>query len=84
MLDTYMHLFSYKILNNIFYFNKKQFSIFWGESTTYLWQFCIFPEENAKHVFSVCHHTEVLKNQLKIYFDDCLYIPDLSLQTVIS
>ena len=59
MLDTHTHLFQNKIWNNILYIKKSEF-FYLGESTTYLYSFCKFPEENANYVFSVCHHAKVL------------------------
>ena len=48
-LDSDMHFFQYKILNNIFFPHKKLFLL--GKSTTFLCSFFEATEEAAKHAF---------------------------------
>lgn len=40
-------------------------------------------EATTKHIFSVCHHIKALQNQLKMYFNDFIFMPDLTTQIAI-
>ena len=74
-INAYLRSFQYKILNNIFYLNKKLH--------TFGLSFWKMEEETISHLFYYCIHIQDIWNQVQIYFTDCFDFSQLTPQTAI-
>ena len=77
-LDSYSRSFQYKILNNVFYLNKKLFK-FW-KSTSPLCPFCKLSDETVLHLFYECNIILNLWNELVLFFENEFTLFDLTPQ----
>ena len=76
--NTYLTLFQYKILNNIFYLNEKLFVF--GISTTSSCSFCNSFSENITHLFCDCTITQCLWKKLHLKLKDNITLFPLTQQ----
>ena len=79
--NTYLRLFQYKILNNIFYLNEKPFvfKLF----TKSFCSFCNSFGENITHLFCDCTITQCLWKKLQLKLKDNITLLPLTQQAVI-
>ena len=79
--NTYMRSFQYKLLNNVFFLNKK-LHIF-GIKSSPLCSFCNLCDEKPVHIFYECDSIKCLWSDLGHYFQNSLVLPILKPQTAI-
>ena len=79
--NTYMRSFTYKILSNILYLNKK-LHIF-GIKSFSLCSFCNLYDETPFHIFYECDRVKFLWSELVQCFQNTLILPTLTPQTAI-
>ena len=79
-IDSYSHCFQYKIINNVFFLNKKLFC-FNITSSPYC-SFCRKNKETTIHIFCECEKTRFLWSELRLYFPQ-LFLPELLQQTAL-
>ena len=77
-VNTYLHYFQYKILNNILFLNKKLFVF--RKKNTPLCSFCNSEEETPLHIFSECTYVIYLWQQLATFFENNLILQALAPQ----
>ena len=77
--DPYSRYFQYKILNNILYLNQKLF--LFGITQTKECSFCTNNEETIYHIFSECHVSKNLWEEVKLFFNPSISIPLLTTQS---
>ena len=79
--NGYLRCFNYKIINNVLYLNKKllQFS----KTQSPLCSFCHTEAETTLHIFHKCSATNILWNQLLLFYGTDLDFPDLTLQAAL-
>ena len=77
-LGSYCRSFQYKILNNVFYLNKKFFT-FW-KSTWPLCPFCKLSDKTVLHLFYECNIVQNLWSELDLFFENDFTLFDLTLQ----
>ena len=77
-LESYSCFFQYKILNNVFYLNKKLFT-FW-KWTSLLCPFCKLSDETVLHLFYKCNIIQNLWNEVDLFFENNFTLFDLTLQ----
>ena len=80
-VNTYLHFFQYKILNNILFLNKKLFAF--RKKNTPLFSFCNKEEETPLHIFSESTYVIYLWQQLATFFENNLILPALTPQTTL-
>ena len=73
-----LRCFNYKII--VLYLNKKLFQF--GKTQYPLCSFCHTKVETTLHVFHKCSVSKILWNQLLLFFETDLDIPDLTPQAV--
>ena len=73
-LDCNIRSFQYKVLNNVFYLNKKLFIFAKMPS---LCSFCKQANEIILHLFYKCNITKGLWNRLDLFFNHCFHLPQL-------
>ena len=80
-IDTKLHMFQFKILNNISYLNK-QLYIF-NEKDTKLCSYCRLQDETINHIFVECKFAIKLWSDLRHYCQSSFVIPILNPQSAI-
>ena len=79
--NTYMRSFQYKMLNNVFFLNKKLHTL--GIKPFPLCSFCNLYDETPYHMFYECNQVKCLWSDLVQFFQNNLILPTLTLQTAI-
>ena len=79
--NSYLRCFSYKIINNVLYLNKKLFQL--GKTQSPLCSFCHTEAETTLHIFHKCSATKIIWNQLLLLFETDLDFPDLTPQAAL-
>ena len=79
--NSHLRCFSYKIINNILYLNKKLFQF--GKNQSPLCPSCRTEAETTLHVFHKCSVTKILWNQLLVFFKTDLGFPDFTPQAIL-
>ena len=77
-LESYSRSFQYKILNNVFYLNKKLFTF--PKLTSLPCPFCKLSDETVLHLFYECDIVQNLWNELDLFFENDFTLFDLTLQ----
>ena len=80
-IDSYSRMFQYKCLNNILYLNKILHRIGFADSP--LCSYCKQDNETVQHLFIECRVSKSLWNDIILFFNDKLDIPNLDLQSAI-
>ena len=80
-IDTALHSFQYKILNNVLVLNKKLYTF--RITNTTLCCFCNTVEETTIHIFFDCVHVQCLWERLRMKFQNNFILPSLTPQTAI-
>ena len=70
-ISACLRSFQYKILNNVFYLNKKLYTF--GLSNIHLCSFCKMEEEIISHLFYHLTHIQDIWNQVQAYSTCCLH-----------
>ena len=76
-----MRSFQYKILNNVFFLNKKLQTF--GIKPSSLCSFCILYDETPYHIFYECSRIKYLWSDFVQWFQNKLILPTLTPQTAI-
>ena len=76
-----LRYFQYKILHNLLYLNKKRF--IFGKTDTKLWSFCNHEDETTLYLFANCTKTDIIRANIKEFFNGNLKHPSLTLQSAI-
>ena len=76
--NSHLSSFNYKIIVNVLYLNEKLFQF--GKTQSPLCSFCHNEAETTLHVFHKYSVTKTLWNQLSLFFETYLDIPDLTPQ----
>ena len=76
-----MRYFQYKLLNNVFFLNKKLYVF--GIKPAPLCSFCNLCDETIFHIFYECDRIKCLWSDLVQYFQNSLVLPTLTPQTAI-
>ena len=79
--NSYLRCFSYKIINNVLYLNKRLFQL--GKTQSPLCSFYHTEAETTLHIFHKCSATKIIWNQLLLFFETDLDFPDLTPQAVL-
>ena len=77
--DTNLHMFQYKILNNILHLNKKLF--IFNNKDTKLCSYCKLQDETINHIFVECKFAIKLWSDLRHYCQRSFVIPILNPQS---
>ena len=80
-LEAKIHIFQYKLLNNVLYLNKKLFQF--GIISQSKCSFCDLYDETPYHIFYECTYTQNLWNQLWLYISEKVALPVLNPQSAI-
>ena len=78
--NNHLRSFNYKIINNVLYLNEK---LFFDKSQSTFCSFCHNEAETTLHIFHKCSVTKTLWNQLSLFFETDLNLPDLTLQAAL-
>ena len=81
IVDTTIHVFQYKLLNNVLFLNKMLYQF--GILQDLLCPFCGLEEEAPMHLFYSGNHTQILWERLKYYIQNKLDLPSLTSQSAI-
>ena len=80
-IDSYSRMFQYKCLNNILYLNNTLHHF--GFSDSPLCSYCEQENETIQHLFLECIVSKSLWNEITLFFNNKLDIPNLDLQSAI-
>ena len=79
--NSHLLCFNYRIVDNVFYLNKKLFQF--GKTQSPLCSFCHTEVEVTVRVFHKCSVTKILWNQLLLFFQTDLDFPNLTPQAAL-
>ena len=79
--ETKIHIFQYKLLNNVLYLNKKLFHF--GITSHSKCPFCELYDETPHHIFYECTYAQNLWNQLRLHLSEKVTLPILNPQSAI-